>query len=74
MTHFHMDDQLCSSIPTTCPISSYPLCAYREEAIGSGETVNFVCNQVLSGRYLIIQLNHSDPLTLCEVEVYGGNN
>ena len=56
------------------PLSSYPLCAYREEPIGSGETFNFVCNQVLSGRYLIIQLNHSDPLTLCEVEVNEGNN
>ena len=39
------------------PVSSYPLCTYREEPIGGGETVNFVCNQVLSGRYLIIQLN-----------------
>ena len=56
------------------PISSYPLCAYHEEPLGRGETINIVCNQVLSTRYLIIQLNHSDTLTLCEVEVYGGNN
>ena len=54
------------------PLESYPKCTYYEGPVGSGETVNLTCDLLVSGRYLIIQLNTSKALSLCEVEVFGG--
>jgi hypothetical protein len=47
---------------------NYDVCATSEEALGSGETRAFDCGT--KGRYLVIQLNRTGPLTLCEVQVF----
>ena len=57
---------------TQIKLLTYPICKYIEGPIGPGVTEIFTCDQMLSGRYLIVQLNSSEILTLCEVEVFGG--
>ena len=56
------------------PLNSYPVCKYYEGPIGNGATETLTCDQLISGQYLIIQLNTATlvPLTLCEVQVFGG--
>ena len=45
-------------------------CAMNENA--SGEIFTFIpCKPMRQGRYLYVQQNTNEPLTLCEVEVYG---
>ena len=51
---------------------SYPVCKYYEGSVVWGETMTFTCDQLVSGRYLIIQANNLESLILCDVEVYGG--
>ena len=40
-------------------------------AVPQGETSTFVCDPALHGRYLYIQTNLQEVLTLCEVKVFG---
>ena len=49
---------------------NYTVCKYYEGAFPQGVTEDVVCDSPVSGRYLIIQLTETNPLTLCEVEVY----
>ena len=46
------------------------MCAHNAGAMGAGETRTFACSA--KGRYVIVQLKGTNPLTLCEVGVYGG--
>ena len=47
-----------------------PACAVGQ-SIPQGATNTFKCRPRLLGRYLYIQQNVVEPLTLCEVQVYG---
>ena len=51
-------------------VGKYDQCATQVPALGRGEIKEFSCNQ--QGRYVIVQTNTRNYLTLCEVEVYGG--
>ena len=50
-----------------------PLCG---QGIGSpaapGATVNIDCNPSITGRYLVVRMAGSQPLTICEVMAYRG--
>jgi hypothetical protein len=54
---------------TPTPIN-IEVCATQEAALAAGETKTFDC--VATGRYVVVQLNGTGFLTLCEVEVLGG--
>ena len=61
-----------NSNPETNPpvYPNYTWCALVAGALGAGEQRIIECNAV--GRYVFIQILHAEPLTLCEVEVFGG--
>lgn len=42
--------------------------------MGPGATENFVSNESISGRYLVVQLPVPEQLTLCEVQVFGNKS
>ena len=50
-------------------ISNYNVCAKQATAVGAGETKALKCDA--TARYVIVQLNGYQYLTLCEVEVWG---
>ena len=50
-------------------LNSYNVCASNDGPMGAGETRAFACSAV--GRYVIVQLRGTNPLTLCEVKVMG---
>ena len=61
-----------SPLDETPALTNYVECAYYEGPMGNGETKTFQCNGGhVIGRYLIVQLENSEVLTLCEVEVEG---
>ena len=45
-------------------------CAINQN-VPQGQTSTFKCRPRLLGRYLYVQQNLYDPLTLCEVQVFG---
>ena len=48
-------------------------CAYYAGPVSNAGSENFTCaTGGVTGRYLIVQVEHSEPLTLCEVEVFAG--
>jgi hypothetical protein len=47
------------------------VCHYQEAALGASETRTFRCDHIY-GRNVIIQIQAVEVLTLCEVQVYGG--
>ena len=55
---------------------SYDVCTKYVGVVGSGVTVNLTCDTPgMKARYLFIQIpGQQEILTLCEVEVYGGND
>ena len=46
-------------------------CYEQIEALGAGEKINLMCDNIVYGRYVLIKLNFNEILTLCEVRVYG---
>ena len=60
--------------PTTFPqgdiSGSYKECASVSGSLGAGEKRSIECFGF--GRFVVIHLIPANPLTLCEVEVYGG--
>ena len=46
------------------------VCAMNQN-VAQGATSTFKCRPRLLGRYLYVQQNRVDPLTLCEVQVFG---
>ena len=53
-------------------LDNYAVCVTRVEAVGRGRTQTFGCRA--RARYVIIQLQGSDVLTLCEVQVFAGDD
>ena len=51
-------------------VVNYDQCASQDTAMGDGETKSFPCQA--EAKYVIVQLQASERLTLCEVEVFGG--
>ena len=52
-------------------LSNYKLCTYYANIVGAGETKAFYCdNGAVMGRYLIVQTELTNVLTLCEVQAY----
>ena len=43
-------------------------------ALSAGEFRKVKCDKVHVGRYVAISFDHSDYLTVCELEVYGGKH
>ena len=59
-------------IPSPSP-PTYDICKEYVGQFPSGTRLGVTCDNQQSGRYLIIQLQgNAGTLTLCEVEVYGG--
>ena len=56
------------AIPT---VHNMKVCACQDIPVNKGETQAFPC--AASGRYLVVLMEKTDALTLCEVEVYEGN-
>ena len=54
----------------------YISCTEYVGTVADGATINVTCDRPeMVGRYIIIQIHgHSEILTLCEVEVYGGSS
>jgi hypothetical protein len=50
------------------------LCHYQGAALGESETRIFPCVSARYGRYVIIQIQATGYLTICEVDVYEGMN
>ena len=53
-------------------VQSWSECAFVQGALSAGELRDIQCTQLHSGRYVAIQLQGKEYLTLCEVEVFGG--
>ncbi|XP_064638154.1 zonadhesin-like [Lineus longissimus] len=51
--------------------SSSEVCAHKTGAVPQGQSQTFNCNKQLQGRYVAVVRSRSQPLTLCEVEVFG---
>ncbi len=45
-------------------------CAHVTDALGLGERRTISCERPLFGNYVMISMNSTEPLTLCEVEVH----
>ena len=54
----------------TPALNNFDLCASHDDPIGNGMTKSFGCQSY--GRFLIIQKEGPDILTLCEVKVFEG--
>ena len=65
------NDSPVTVTPTTNP-TSYPVCFYYTGAFPSGTRDVIVCDDEMTGRYVVIQLTTSESLALCEVEIYRG--
>jgi hypothetical protein len=52
----------------------YELCKFVAGARSDGEVIDVICDQPLTGRYVTIYklTAAAEHLTLCEVEVFGG--
>ena len=51
-------------------LTNFAQCAYFDGIVGNGATQSFSCpGEGVTGRYLIVQVEHSDVLTICEAEV-----
>ena len=51
--------------------STFTQCAHISGQLGAGETRTIQCNQPVRGRYVSVNLNQRNPLTICEFEVHG---
>ena len=54
----------------TPALNTFALCAAHKDPIGNGVTQTFLCQSY--GRFLIIQKEGPEVLTLCEVKVLQG--
>ena len=52
-------------------VGNYPVCANVTDAIGPGKLEKIPCTNTVTGRYLIIQFQKRESLTLCQVQVLG---
>jgi hypothetical protein len=52
-------------------LSGVRLCTYHRGVVGKGATKKLTCRGVVAGRYVAVQQARSQPLTLCEVRVFG---
>ena len=60
-----------SPLTVTPALTNFAECAYVEGPVGVGGTESFSCrNEGVMGRFLIVQVEHNDALTICEVQVY----
>ena len=46
------------------------ICAQQDSPVPTGATVSFTCGAI--GRYLVIMLEYTERLTMCEVQVFAG--
>ena len=46
-------------------------CAHIPGKLGNGETRVIQCNQPVRGRYVTVNLNEKNALTICEFQVHG---
>ena len=70
LSHIRIGTTDVSPLSATPALTNYELCASYDGPVGAGATQTFYCGS--SGRYLIIQLQKTDILTLCEVQVQEG--
>ena len=67
------DDAPTAVVPRPFPNPTYQVCYhYTGLQFDVATRDQIICNRVLSGRYVIVQLAFVEYLTLCEVEVYAG--
>ncbi|XP_064639836.1 uncharacterized protein LOC135495302 [Lineus longissimus] len=60
--------------PKNVEKSNYKSCYSHPSALQYGQVKKIYCGPAAKGRYLVIQVPGSVPLTLCEVEVYERND
>jgi len=51
-------------------LTNFDVCATFDDIVPAGDTRAFECTT--KGRYLIVQINGLECLTICEAKVYGG--
>ena len=51
--------------------STFTHCAYVPGQLDAGETRVVQCNQAVQGRYVTVNLEQKNALTLCEFQVHG---
>ena len=60
-----------SPLTVTPALTNFAECAYVEGPVGNGSTESINCrNGRVMGRFLIVQLEHNEPLSICEAQVY----
>ena len=52
------------------PSGFWGICAHVEGHLGSGETRSIPCGTPMTGRYVLLELQDTQFLTICEFEVY----
>ncbi len=61
------------SAPETFDPTMFQVCHCQQSAVAQGETTMFQCEGIVVGRYVSVNFpsTKTDPLHVCEVEVYG---
>ena len=68
MVRIGTTDESPDDVPPT--VHNMKVCACQDSRVGDGETKAFHCGE--TGRYLVVLLEKTTALTLCEVEVFEG--
>ena len=56
-------------------LTNFPLCDYYEGPVAPSASYTAECGTIMRGRYVIVQIETStNPLSLCEVQVFGGKD
>jgi hypothetical protein len=61
---------LVGNLNETDKLQLNSLCHYLTGELGLSVTRNFPCETVLSGRYVIVQMQSIGVLSICEVDVF----
>ena len=69
MIHIGTTDESPDDVAPT--VHNMKVCACQDSPMGSGETKAFHCGE--TGRYLVVLLEKTESLVMCEVEVFEGN-
>ena len=60
-----------SPLTVTPAFTNFAECFYFDGPVGNGGTESFNCHDGgIMGRFLIVQVEHNEPLTICETQVY----
>ena len=72
LSNVHVGITDTSPNDVTPSLDNYDVCATYLDSVGAAATVTLFCAEGTAGRYLIVQLEKQEQLSLCEVEVFIG--